>query len=285
MKVTGQEDERFTWSQIRYWVAGVALVLLGAAAAIGGPHLPYDWMQDLAKELGPGVFTAGLLALLVEPFFRREFARDAFLAAFRYVLPEQFKEEVSKILTHAFISEDHLWSVTIEKEDDEVVLVTTTFERKIRNRTSSAHKRRGWYTIEEFGYRNRPSQIIECSIESNNEVKSDIETKDHGRWIEAFTSELNISPNEKAKISGKAKQYRRINDIIFETFTDPIVNPKIEVNIDTNTFEYKVEFGTTGDAIKEKYSNRYALSSVYFPGQYMFVRWWPKMGLENSRVP
>jgi hypothetical protein len=41
-------------------------------------------------------------------------------------------------------------------------------------------------------------------------------------------------------------------------------------------FEHLVEFGTADHKTKEAYSNRYTLSGVYLPGQFMWVRWWPK---------
>jgi hypothetical protein len=275
-EITG--ERQFTWPEVRYWTVGLTLVFGGAAAAIWGDDLP-EWAQRIAKELGPGIFTAGILALLVEPFFRKEFARDAFLAAFRYVLPEAFKDEVAKILTYNFICEEHLWTVTIKRIDDdaETVLVTTTFERVIRNRTSSEHKRRGYYTIIEFNYKNRVAKVLECAIESEQQKIEKFKVRNHADWLEASTEhELSIRPNETAKLSGKAEQYRRVNDMMWETFTDPIVNPKIQVNIDHSFFDHRIEFGTKGDVQKAKYDSTYTLSAVYFPGQFMNVRWWPK---------
>src|SRR5215469_15060470 len=129
------EGRGFTWPQIRYWLVGWGLFFFGLFATIRGDLLPY--VGGPIKELGPGIFTAGILALLVEPFFRKEFARDAFLAAFRYVLPSEFREEVEKILKFDFIAESQLWSVQIDKIDDETVLVTTTYERVIKNKTKT----------------------------------------------------------------------------------------------------------------------------------------------------
>jgi MFS family permease len=130
----GREDQRFTGPQIRYWLISLGLIFGGAAAEIWGDELPWQWLRLIAKELGPGIFTAGIIASLVEPFFRKEFARDAFLAAFRYVLPSEFREEVEKILRFDLIAEKQLWTVKIEKVSDEMVLVTTTFDRLIKSK-------------------------------------------------------------------------------------------------------------------------------------------------------
>src|SRR6516165_4671704 len=107
-----------TWAQIRYWLICFGLVAIGIGATIWGG--PWETYRSIIKELGPGIFTAGILASLVEPFFRREFARDAFLASFRYVLPEEFKEEIAKIIRFEFVATKQIWGVQIEKVSADV---------------------------------------------------------------------------------------------------------------------------------------------------------------------
>jgi len=107
---------------------------------------------------------------------------------------------------------------------------------------------------------------------------TDFTTERHADWIEATSKKIKIEPGETAKISLKGKQYRRQNDSMWETFVDPIVNPVIEVIIDDQVFDHKIEFGTKGDYEESEFGNKYTLDAVYFPGQYMHVRWWPKKG-------
>jgi hypothetical protein len=64
----------------QYFAICAALIFGGALGTIWGG--PWDVTRALIQELGRGIFTAGILAALVEPFFRKEFARDAFEAAF-----------------------------------------------------------------------------------------------------------------------------------------------------------------------------------------------------------
>lgn len=157
-------------------------------------------------------------------------------------------------------------------------------ERKITNRTSSEHSRRGYYTIVEYDYPSRPSQILECSIENEQRKNELFSVKDHGHWLEANTKDqLKIPPGDAAKLCGKAQQYRRINDSIWETFIDPIVDPRIEVKIDESCFGHQIEFGTKGDVVKAKYANTYTLRGVYFTGQFMNVLWRPKKGGSELR--
>ena len=212
----------------------VGIILFGLFATIRGDLLPY--VGGPTKELGPGIFTAGILALLVEPFFRKEFARDAFLAAFRYVLPSEFREEVEKILKFDFIAESQLWSVQIDKIDDETVLVTTTYERVIKNKTKINKRANAWYVVPDFGFRNGSTKVIECGIEQGTLLIDSFVQTFRKHDVEAKTDELVIRPDDVSRVWGKATQFRRTNDAVYETFRVPIKNPEIEVIIDENEF-------------------------------------------------
>jgi hypothetical protein len=271
-----KEPEGLTRSQIIYWLISLGLLFGGAAGTLGGEYVPFvGW---IIKELGPGFFTAGILAALVEPHFRREFARDAFLAAFRYVLPREFKEEVEKIIRFEFIAERQVWTVRVDRieGDDEMVLVTSSFDKVIKNRTKAPHKKGGYYTIHELSFSRGRSQILDCRIEYDKKVEDKFEvTNPTGTELIAATKELEIEPGQTARTCGKATQFRRNDDFVFETFLTPALNPEMEVIVPEG-FDHRIEFGTSGERTRIAYSNRYVLSGVYFPGQYMFVRWWPK---------
>jgi hypothetical protein len=255
-------------------MACLSLIIIGVAATIWGG--PWEVARPIAKDLGPGIFTAGLLASLVEPFFRREFARDAFLAAFRYVLPHEFREEVEKILKFDLIGERQLWTVKVEKVTEDTVFVTTSIERVVRNKTKENKSLNTWYQVNDYRFPEGRSKIIECGIEvdAKKEEGGDPERKSYE--VGMRTREVVIPPDKTARLWSKATQYRRVHGDYFETFRQPIVDPEIEVLIDENEFEHIVQFGTHGDVTKAQYGNRYKLSGVYFPGQFMIVRWWPK---------
>src|SRR5262249_43997314 len=106
-----------------------------------------------------------------------------------------------------------------------------------------------------------------------NQFDNEVESLGHS--IGAKTEKIDILPGRTARAYGKATQYRRTSDLVFETFGMPAVEPEIEVIIDPE-LDYDVEFGTYGDVEKSRYSSRRRLHGVYFPGQHMFVRWWPK---------
>jgi hypothetical protein len=120
-------------------------VVVGFSALVGAQLIPWEGTRFVVGEVGVALLIAGLLAGIVEPFFRQEFARDAFLAAFRYVLPQEFREEVEKILKFDFIGEKQVWTVQIDKVTEEAVLVTTTFERIVKNKTKANKRLKTWY--------------------------------------------------------------------------------------------------------------------------------------------
>src|SRR5580692_317525 len=61
-----------TSPQIPYWLVCLGLVVIGIGATIWGG--PWEPIRDAAKELGPGIFSAGVLGWLLELFYRYEFA-------------------------------------------------------------------------------------------------------------------------------------------------------------------------------------------------------------------
>jgi hypothetical protein len=270
-------------AQIQYRVVAVLLILIGVALTTWGKNIPWVWCSELARELGPGIFTAGILALVVEPHFKKEFARDAFLAAFSYVLPQEFRDEAERILREEFICEKQLWTVRVDNCDQETVLVTTSFERILRNKTSLTRKKAGLYTIPEFNFHRGPARIIECGIEGKEQTLLSTNPKKKGHYWEATTKEIDVPPNETVKVFGKAVQYRRHSDLVYETFGTPAINPEIEVII-PDDFDYVKEFGTPGSNEKARYKNVYKLTGVYFPGRYMLVQWWPKSAAADTQA-
>jgi hypothetical protein len=93
---------------------------------------------------------------------------------------------------------------------------------------------------------------------------------DQDHYVEGKTADVTIRPDKSVRLWGKATQYRRTNDSVYETFRVPIVNPEIKVIINDEEFSH-VAFGTPGDKTKAEFENHYTLSGVYFPGQFMVV--------------
>ena len=283
---TMKEGEGLTWSQIIYWLICAALILGGLAMAYFSQFVPWAWAEVVIKDLGTSFVIAGILGSFVERFFRKEFARDAFLAAFRRVLPDEFRDEVEKIIRNEWIAEEQTWAVKIEKISDDVVSVTTSFERTTRNKSKSNKWMNCHFEVEDFKFCEGRTQIFECGVQGDgpNNIRRSSDQKDHPAHVEVKTDDLMVKPGKTARVWGSAIQYRRTDDCIWENFRVAIKNPVIEVDIDETEFWFDVKFGTPADKTKAEYSNRYTLDGVYFPGQFMFVRWWPKKSATKETV-
>jgi hypothetical protein len=92
----------------------------------------------------------------------------------------EFREEVEKILKFDFIAEKQVWTVRIEKVNNELALVTTTYERTIRNKTKSHKPVSAWYEAPDYQFA-EGSTKLECAIEYDSQVhRSSTQTeKDH----------------------------------------------------------------------------------------------------------
>jgi len=66
------DGKDLTSPPIPYWLVCLGLVVIGIGATIWGG--PWEPIHDVAKELGPGIFAAGILGWLLELFYRYEFA-------------------------------------------------------------------------------------------------------------------------------------------------------------------------------------------------------------------
>ena len=104
-----KDGSSLTSPQIPYWLVCLGLVVIGIGATVwGGPSEP---IHDVARELGPGIFTAGLLGSLVGLFFRRDFASSSSLrqlqslprvAASETLLPSDRAAQVAAIISSEF---------------------------------------------------------------------------------------------------------------------------------------------------------------------------------------
>ncbi len=264
-------------ARIRLWIAIAVMFLLGICGAIFSDVLPWQWTTRLAVALSDALLVAGFLALTVDTFLKTELLRDAFLAAFQYVLPPELKSEIYKLMKFEFIAERHTWTVAIKKCDEDTVLVETTVERQLKNVTSTNKNLLAFYQAFDFSFKQGKTEIVEyfARKEDGTIVKSG-ESQSHGAYSveRRIEEDIVVPPGACVTLYGKAIQYRRRTDIIFETFMAPSVNPEISVSV-PDEFLYDVDFGTRGEGVeKNQYLPRHKLIGVYIPSQFMSVRWW-----------
>ncbi len=104
-----KDDKSLTSPQIPYWLVCLGLVVVGIGATVWGG--PWEPIHDVARELGPGIFTAGLLGSLIGLFFRPEFTSSPGLhqsqslpraAASTTLLPSDRAAQVAAIISGEF---------------------------------------------------------------------------------------------------------------------------------------------------------------------------------------
>jgi probable biosynthetic protein (TIGR04098 family) len=104
-----KDDKRLTSPQIPYWLVCLGLVVIGIGATVWGG--PWEPIHEIAKEFGPGIFTAGLLGSLIGLFFRPEFTSSPGLrqsrslprvAASTTLLPSDHAAQVAAIISGEF---------------------------------------------------------------------------------------------------------------------------------------------------------------------------------------
>jgi hypothetical protein len=109
------------------------ITAVGAAGSLWHQDIPWSWLAHLAGALSPPLFTAGILGLTVDIFLKRELARDVFVAAFRYILPDELKEEVQRIISYKFLCIDSTTIVSISAPSNDIVRVEIKHERTFKN--------------------------------------------------------------------------------------------------------------------------------------------------------
>lgn len=267
-----------TWPQIRYWLICVGLVVVGIAATTWGG--PWEVARSLAKELGPGIFTAGILASLVEPFFRNEFARDAFLAAFRYVLPEELKEEVQRIINYKFLCTDSLMIVKIDPIlGTDLVRIHISTERTMKNVTRHAEPFAVMFALDEWGFPDHHSEVNECSFDIGNGFEKCDEDLDYERsktGLGKKKTNIQVKSDQSIKVVASGSEVHRANSELRMFHTNTSLKPVVEIHAPAD-FECGCTFGVPGEKIQpSKIATIYRLDGSQFPGQCTHIRWWRK---------
>jgi hypothetical protein len=258
-----------------------AVIGVIGAVGLGLIFLPnvFDWKWDhgVLRDIGIAALTAAFLGATIDRWLKSEIASDVFKAALGYILPDEFRDEVRRITSYKFICEYHFLIIEIEIIDKDCVRVTSMLERTIKNITSEVLPCKNYLAIDEWGFPQQKSEIIDCQIEIEGGPPLKFETVEQkGHYIEANTKEINVYPGVKAKLYSKFIEIKRQDDHITLVCRAPTSNPEIEVRIPP-TLAYECSFGTADEKVNQsRYGFRHTLIGTYFPLQSMRLRWWPK---------
>jgi hypothetical protein len=265
-------------AQIKIWLILGSMTAIGAAGSLWHEDIPWSWAAHLARELCPPLFIAGILGLTVDTFLKREFARDVFVAAFRYILPDELKEEVHRIISYKFLCIDSTTIVSISPLPHELVRVEIRHERTFKNITGHTEPFAGTFAIDEWGFPQN-SEILECRVESEDTNTDAGENPDYAGKKDAIgkkTKSVNVKSGNIIKSISKGFEIHRNNGELHMQFSYPTVRPKVRVETPPGLI-HSCTFGIPNEkVIRSSISQEYTLDGTHFPGQHTRVRWWPE---------
>jgi hypothetical protein len=211
------------------------VLLCGIAYLLLAQIYEWRWCRELFTEFSNAGIIFGALALTLEPFMRRAFARDVFRAAFGYHLPDDFKDEIARIAGHRVICTRHIMDVRIKEMDcdRDSVSVLVTVERHFTNISAYPVLHRASTWVDEWGF-SKPTKINQCEIFDETGTRS---KKFNARRIEykpnlSFEAEsprMILWPNKMVRTIIEYEVVRRTNDFIYEQFSAPTRNPEIRI--------------------------------------------------------
>jgi hypothetical protein len=258
------------------------LILLGFLLAgivlISVPHfLDWRWDFGITPEIGIALLVAAILGFTIDRWLKAELRTDAFLAAIGHVLAPEFRAEVSRIVGYKLICERHISLTEIELAGDNVVKVTSSVQRTIRNKSAYPQPIKNYVHIDEWGYAVGRSEILECVLvlEGHTLAAANPPTV-HTYSLEVSTEERQLKPDQTVVFRTRWIEYKNINDQLFFHYTIPTLDPEVEVK-GPPEIEADIGFGTPVQNVEEfHYAMRRRLVGTYFPHQSISVRWWPK---------
>lgn len=273
-------DMKLLSGKLPPWAYASLALIIGFASILISTE--FDW-RGILRDTGVAFLVAGLLTFSIEWSLRNELVQDVFKAALGYVLPPELKDEVSWVIGAKFLCEKSICTFGIEHVSPGVVKLTTETQRDVKNITGNAEKLSGYISIDDWGFAEGKSEILEVGMKTEDgkeETKFKIDTSDPER-ISAKTAEISIRPAGRATLYSKCVEFKRTNDSAYFNFNSPSVTPEIEMKV-PDDIAWRAGFTHRKDKETEKlrYSDRVVLPGTLLPKQYLIVRWWPWDGRE-----
>lgn len=263
--------------RLPHWAVLTLMLIASGAAIVVSDLLDWKWDHGLVPEFSKAIFVAGVLGLTIDRWLKTEIVSDVFNAAIGYFIPNEFQNEIRRITSFKFICESHDSWYTINRLDDDSVIVKVQNERKIRNITREDQAQRALINIDDWGF-SEPSRILRCEIydEKRNLIDKAPPAKTVGKTrLSAETKPAIIRPGQAVILVTEFIEIRRKNDQIVSVFLSPTKNPRIHVA--ATKFEYLVDFGVISPNTDDSAVHpTHTLDGVYFPPGNIRLRWWPK---------
>jgi hypothetical protein len=277
-------NEWIARAQIKIWFILGAIIAVGAAGSLGYECIPWPWLSHIAQALCPPLFTAGILGLTVDTFLKQEIARDVFVAAFRYVLPDELKEEVRRIIGYKFLCTESMSIVTITALPNNLVRVHISHERVLRNITGHSEPFFATFALDEWGFADR-STIEECYLLFDSTTKNATNNPAYDGKTDAIgqkSEEVAVKPGAIVRTVAKGFEIHRSNGELHMEFRYPSINPIVRVETSSG-ISHSCTFGIPDEkVIRSNITKQYRLEGTQFPGQRTRVRWWPEKQMATA---
>jgi hypothetical protein len=263
--------------QVLIWIYLTAMAVIGVAGIIYAPDLPWEAVRAPSKDIASALLTAAILGATADRFFHAELARDVFRAAFRYVLPDEIKDEVNRIIDYRPLCIAHNSSVTIEETlTYRVVKVTLRSERKIKNISRHTEQIRNILTLDDWDIPEHKPSIDQCYLvfEDGERVDAGEQYVPRRSAIGKKTEYKNLPPGHTVTLVSVGTEMKHSNDEIVMHYLAPTVSPSVTVNIPKSN-EHDIGFGVPNERISHSsILNKFTLEGTQFPGQHTRIRWW-----------
>lgn len=257
-------------------LVATAMAIAGIAGSIWHECLPWQWASHLLRDLSVALFVAGILAATVDAFFKTEFAKDVFNAAFSYFLPEELKEEIKRIIEYKFLCVKHYMTLRLTPVDGGLFKLEVSTERTIKNISRYDQIIKNSFALDEWGHPQQSTieicqMVFGGKVYTGNQPRGDLGIDAIGRE----TEEISIGHGQEVLLVSKGHEIKVDNAEFLIAFSQPTVNPVVEVHLPSG-FSHNFSFGIPGggDTTKSSIAERYELNGPQFPGQYMRLRWW-----------
>jgi hypothetical protein len=262
------------------WLILLTFLILGIVLILAPHYWEWKWDYGIIPEVGVAFLVAAILGFTIDRWMKAELRTDAFLAAIGHILAPEFRAEVSRIIGYQLICErSHLLiEIAISRSNPNVVSVTSSAERLVRNKSSYPQSIKNIIHIDEWNYAIGRSKIIECSLTiDGSTVKPTTPPVSDDFSIQTATDEKQLNPDQIATLRSKWTEYKNMNDVTFFHFTIPTIDPEVEVRT-PQEIDALIGFGTPTQNIQpfHYYPMRKKMVGTYFPHQSIHVRWWPK---------
>jgi hypothetical protein len=257
------------------WVKLISIAVTGLAGILG----PAIWsfpLDSAVRDIGIALLAAAILAFTIDRWLKGDIAKDVFFATLGYILPDEFRQEIGRIIGFKLLCERHYMHVKITKIDDEHVRVTVTTERTLKNISSDPQPIRAFSHIDEWGFAQR-SRIEICRLELPDGTVIQPELPKKYDWtIEQSTPFRTIQPGQSAKSETKfsVSEVRRVNDQMIASYTAPTKNPEMQLDVPEEII-CQGGFGSE-EPVDRLAMNRQVLRGMYFPPAHMRLRWYPR---------